>query len=299
MKRCFLGVLIISSFIFSAATSISGDILGSFPAKTNMIVRMYLEKLRGNSIYASMKEKNIEAYNSACEKFCQETGIKLEEIKTIWVAGIGKQNGFIVFEGNFNPEKIKEIVSKKPELEIETRGDCELALLCPNRRHNNGKSLVALVNSSTIVAGTPEITDEFIKNFSSGVPTQNFSQKDLISGDKLIEGSIMAIPQDVAAEKPFLAQIDSGHFDLDINGKIAMTLVLKMTGVEQADALCKIMEGMVAFGKLMKKDGQEENPLKKEILDNMSIENSSSTITVKTSLSETTLNSEIEKKNCK
>ena len=158
---------------------------------------------------------------------------------------------------------------------------------------------MALVNSSTIVAGTPEITDEFIKNFSSGVPTQNFSQKDLISGDKLIEGSIMAIPQDVAAEKPFLAQIDSGHFDLDINGKIAMTLVLKMTGVEQADALCKIMEGMVAFGKLMKKDGQEENPLKKEILDNMSIENSSSTITVKTSLSETTLNSEIEKKNCK
>lgn len=72
MERCFLGVLIISAFIFSAATSISGDILGSFPAKTNMIVRMDMEKLRGNSIYASMKEKNIEPYNSVCEKFCKE-----------------------------------------------------------------------------------------------------------------------------------------------------------------------------------------------------------------------------------
>ena len=48
MERCFLGVLIISAFIFSAATSISGDILGSFPAKTNMIVRMDMEKLRMN-----------------------------------------------------------------------------------------------------------------------------------------------------------------------------------------------------------------------------------------------------------
>lgn len=47
----------------------------------------------------------------------------------------------------------------------------------------------------------------------------------------------------------------------------------------------------------MKKDGQEENPLKKEFLDNMNFENVDSTVTVRISLSEATLNSEIEKKN--
>lgn len=299
MKRMLFTVLIISACILSAATAMTGDILGSFPAKTNMIVRMDLGKLRMNSIYASMKEKNLEAYNSACNKFCRETGISLDDIKTVWVAGIRKDNGVIVLGGNFNPEKIKEIASKKPELEIEARGDCELALNCINKRRNNEKSLVALIDSSTIVAGSPEITDEFIKNYSSGVPAQNFSQKGMITGDKFIEGYIIAIPQDVAAEKPFLAEIDSGHFDLDINGKISMSIVLKMTSQEQADALRKIMDGMVAFGKLMKKDGQEENPIKKEFLENMNIENMGSTITVKTSLSEATLNSEIEKKNTK
>lgn len=284
---------VISMFFLSTAFS---GIIESFPSKTQLLVKLDFEKFKTNEIVSDIRTKNPFFYEAMRQKFIAETGIDLEDVKTIWLGAIRKNNGIIVMEGNFDPGKIEKTVSGKPENEVVERSDCRFAVKYPDKHNSNRTSFGAVLDNNTIVAGTPELADEFVKNYSSKESAQDFARKKYLAGGKLLEGVILGVPQDVVAEKPFLADLDFGHFEIDMTDALNAELVLDMCDEEQADALKKIFEGILTLQKLMKNKQKVEGKGRKEFFDNLSIDQTGDKVVVKSKISVETLRAELEKK---
>ncbi len=271
-------------------------VIESFPSKTNMLFKLDFEKLRNNSIIAEIRSTNPEIYEMFRGKILTETGIDPEEVKTVWLGGIKKNNGVLVLEGNFDAQKIRKTLSAKQENKMLDRSDCLFAVNYPDKKNDNKINLAALLDQNTIVAGSPEFTDEFIKNYSSDSVAQDFKKKNYLSNGKLLEGVVVAVPQDVVAEKPFMAELETAFFEMDMEKDLVMDLDVNVSDEEQAEAIGKIIDGMVSLQKFMKGKKENDSPIRKEFFDNLSVDISGKKLSASTKISTESIRSEIKKK---
>lgn len=268
-------LLSISSMVFSA------DIPASLPSSTKVAAKVDLEKLRTHELFNKMVDKHQDEYQNFWKDITEKTGIDPKCVKTIWIAGVKKDYGMIILEGNFDPAKISETAAGKKENIIVQRENCLFALTCPDKRRAGKINLAVVFNPSTIAIGNPAFVDEFIESYNRGGDTAlGNSVKDTFSKNCIFQGKMLSLPEDVNDKKPLLSSINSGELLVDLEKNLTFDLKMCFMDEMRAVAMEQILNGILVFHRNADIEIENENRrmIRENFLDNIGVERNSNTI---------------------
>lgn len=267
-------------FILAVSPLTAGSIQSSFSADTEGVVRIDLASLRGKSII-----KDIESVYSAPREmglaaFQAKSGIDIEKVNTIWMAGNSKHKGVVVMTGSFDQEAIKKATEENKRAKIVTRDDGRFAT---EFKHHRRTKTAVMIDGVGLVMGDQDHVDAFIKNIDgsgTSVSSDIQSKIDTIAqSSSVVTGEMFTFNNDKMKMMPFMKMITSGSFSLNIDTDINFKTEIKINDEKQADALIQMMEGWKMMA-MSFKGGKRDFPIKKEVLESMVISKSTGGISI-------------------
>lgn len=291
MAKLFISLAAFFSIFMTAAAF---EVASYFPPETKLIAKLDLEKLRANKFSTRIKEKHQDKIQVFEDKFLNGTGIDIQNIKTIWLAGVEQGNGILIFEGSFDRSAISEAVSRKPENQAIEKNGCMFAVMCPGMKDKTKKNLAALIDESIIVVGKPDLADKFIENYSGKTAGLDENTIKIFSEPKVFKAVLLSISQEMIQKKPFMADVQSGSFEMDLDDHALLNLQINTSNKEQAEAVKQILDGMVKLNKTNKASDEKRVLLKNDFLNNLEIDCTGNSVIAQSSINGQTLDKIIE-----
>lgn len=258
----------------------AGDLISKLPKTTKVLAKINLDRLRKSQFYANIEQENLAKLDQAQNKIAEQVGIDPKSISSVWLAGVKKNEGMLIIEGQFEADTIREAMSNKPECQIIDRAGCELAAYC-EKKNGSGKNLAVIIDKTTMAIGEPAFVDAFIASFKgtnvlAGDKVEK--AKAALAKDVLFQGILLEMPG--GQKNPLVGAITDGNATLDVTDKITCTADITLSNEEKAKTATMMLNGLIAMYEMKQPQNYKGEIVKESILKNLNIEQNGNKINI-------------------
>ncbi len=280
------GALAALAMAWNAAAADLTDAVAAMPKETKAIIHVNLEKARQTPAVVKIRELFAVERLRMVDKIQAKTGIDIEKIKEVWIAGESKRKGLVILKGEFDADAMRQAAALigEEKVEVVSRDGVAFAAVVNTPRHGGGPKLGVLVDESTLVAGDQAAVEEYLsagKGEGEGLASEAAGTAGSFFNDaSIVQGMLLSMPQDAVRKNPMLASVKGGTLVVDMDKEFKSSLELLVGTEEQAVALEQIINGFVGFGKLAAPADPAKRAMHENFYKNLSITREGTKVTV-------------------
>ncbi len=296
MKR-FYYYFFFSVIIFNISAL---DVIEKIPSETRFFARFDLKTLRQNSFYMKLQDQNKEQLNFFSAIFALMSGINIDDINLVYLLAKGQDDGFILLDGNFHIDRIKQIVSMNKTNQVLNLENVIFAAEIPDNKNHDKKNLAVIIDNNTILIGNHDRVVEFI-NVINGKGTLMDEKRINVLKEEYLEPaifhlSVIELPSEML-ENQVLKNFSAAELKADLNDGLLINIKIFMIDSQIAKATEQIINGVVVYLKrveLQEIMDETAKILKNEILETITAQSNGDEVLLKTKIKENALERIIE-----